>query len=83
MHKTKQIFKPAKKANITATFKKQDALDKTNYRPISLLPDFLKMCDRILFNLLQRISNKFLSPQLYGLRKRCSTQYALINLPQK
>ena len=37
----------------------------------------------MLFNQLQRFSNKFLSPLLCGFRKGCSTQYALMNLLQK
>ena len=34
----------------------------------------------MLFNQLQRFSNKFLSPLLCGFKKWYSTQYALINL---
>ena len=63
-------------------FKKEDLLDKTNYRPISKLPTVSKIFERILFNQLQRFSNKFLSPLLFGFRKGYSTQYALINLKQ-
>ena len=37
----------------------------------------------MLFNQLQRFSNKFLSPLLCGFRKGYSSQYALINLLQK
>ena len=61
-------------------FKKEDPLDKTNYMAISILPTVSKMFERILFNQLQRFSNKFLSPLFYGFRKEYSTQYALINL---
>ena len=70
-------------ADITPIFKKEDPLDKTNYRPISILPTVSKIFERILFNQLQRFSNKFLSPLLCGFRKGYSTQYALINLLQK
>ena len=69
--------------DITPTFKKDDPLDKTNYRPISILPTVSKIFGRMLFNQLQRFSNKFLSPLLCGFRKGRSTQYALINLLQK
>ena len=61
-------------------FKKEDPLDKTNYRPISILPVVSKILEEILFNQLQRFSNKFLLPLFPGFRKRCSTQYALMNL---
>ena len=64
-------------------FKKEDPLDKTNCKPVSILPTVSKIFERILFNQLQRFSNKFFSPLLCGLRKGYSTQYALINLLQK
>ena len=70
-------------AHITPIFKKEDPLDKTIHRPISILPTVSKIFERILFNQLQRFSNKFLSPLLCGFRKGYSTQYALINLLQK
>ena len=70
-------------ADITPIIKKDDPLDKTNYRPISILPTVSKIFERILFNQLQRFSNKILSPLLCGFRKGYSTQYALINLLQK
>ena len=70
-------------ADITPICKKEDPLDKTNYRPISILPTVSKIFERILFNQLQRFPNKFLSPLLCGFRKGYSTQYALINLLQK
>ena len=56
--------------------------DKT-LRPISILPTVSKIFERILFNQLQRFSNKILSPLLCGFRKGYSTQYAFINLLQK
>ena len=64
-------------------FKKEDPLDKTNYRPIRVLPTVPKTLERILFNQLQNFSNKCLSPLLCGFRKAHSTQYDLINLLQK
>ena len=70
-------------ADITPIFKKDDPLDKTNYRPISILPTVSKIFERILFNQLQLFSNKFLLPLLCGFRKGYSTQYALISLLQK
>ena len=70
-------------ADITPIFKREDPLRKTNYRPISILPTDSEIFEKILFNQLQRFSNKFLSPLLCGFRKGYSTQYALINLIQK
>ena len=37
-------------ADITPIFKKEDPLDKTNYRPISILPTVSKIFERILSN---------------------------------
>ena len=70
-------------ADITPIFEKEDPLDKTNYRPISILPTVSKIFERILFNQLQRFSNKFISPLLCGFRKGYSTQHAFTNLLQK
>ena len=70
-------------ADITSLFKKEDPLDKTNYRPMTILPTVSKILERILFNQLQRFSNKFLSPLLCGFRKGYNTLYAFKNLFQK
>ena len=37
-------------ADITPIFKKGNCNDKENYRPVSLLPRFLKVFERLLFN---------------------------------
>ena len=37
-------------ADIAPIFKKENLLDKTNYRPISILPTVSKIFERILFN---------------------------------
>ena len=70
-------------ADITPIFKKEDPLDKTNYRTTNILPTVSKIFERILFNQLQRFSNNFFSDLLCGFRKGYSIQYALINLLQK
>ena len=80
MNKAKQISKRAKIVDITPIFKKEDPLDKTTYRSISILPTVSKIFEIILFNQLQRFSNKFLSPLLCGFRKEYSTRCTLINL---
>ena len=81
--KQNKFLNELKIADITPIFKKEDPLDKSNYRPISILPTVSKIFERILFNQLQRFSNKFLSPLLCGFRKGYSTQYVLISLLQK
>ena len=54
--------------------------DKTNYRPISLLPLISKIFEKFLYQQIVGFSNKILSPKLCGFRKRQSTQHALLNL---
>ena len=83
MLKSKQKFKRAKNDGYNTYIKKEDSLDYTNYRSISIIPTVSKIFERILFNQLQRFSNKFISLLLCGFRKRYGTQYALINLFQK
>ena len=58
-------------ADIVPVFKKEDPNDKTNYRPISLLPLISKIFEKVY---------KILSPKLCGFRKGHSTQHALLNL---
>ena len=70
-------------AEITPIFKKEDLLDKTKYRLVSILPIVSKIFKRILFNQLQHFSKTFLSPLPYGFRKGYSTRYALTNILQK
>ena len=38
MHKAKQISKRAKNSRYNVNIQKEDLLDKTNHRPISILP---------------------------------------------
>ena len=81
--KQKEFANELNVVNITPIFRKEDPLDKTNYRPIIILPTVSKIFEIILFSQLQRFSNKFLSPLLCGFRKGYITQYVLINLLQK
>ena len=39
-----------KEANITPIFKKDDPLDKSNYRPVSILPLISKVIERLIYN---------------------------------
>ena len=45
-----------KTANITPVFKKDSRTDKTNYRPVSVLPNLSKIYERLIYN---QISNYF------------------------
>ena len=71
-----------KAANITLIFKKDDSLDKANYRPVSILPLISKLYERLIYNQLSEYSESFLSHILCGFRKAHSTQHALFTLFQ-
>ena len=71
-----------KAANITPIFKKDDPLDKANYRPVSTLPLISKVYERLIYSQLSEYSESFLSHILCGFRKAHSTQHALFKLFQ-
>ena len=67
---------------VTPVFKGGDSADLSNYRPISVLPCFSKIFERLMYNQLYRhISNsKILYPKLFGFQKGHSTDHALLQL---
>ena len=69
-----------KEANITPIFKKNDPLDKSNYRPVSILPLLSKVYERLIYNQLSDYADTFLNNILCGFRKAHSTQHALFKL---
>ena len=75
---------PLKHATVIPVFKKHDAQDVNNYRPISLLPFISKIFEKIIYNRLADYAldcNTF-TPCQYGFRKGRSTQDAIIALTQ-
>ena len=54
-----------KEANITLIFKKDDLPDKSNYRPISILPLISKVYDRLIYNQLSVYTKCFLSQVIF------------------
>ena len=68
-----------KEANITAIFEKDDPLDKSNYRPVSILPLISKVFN---YNQLSEYTKRFLNHLLCGFRKAHSMQHALFRLLQ-
>ena len=72
-----------KLADVVPIFKKGDNNDKENYRPVSLLPNFSKVFERLMNNQIDNyMKNKF-SKFLTGFRKNHSTQNALLNMIEK
>ena len=48
-----------KEANITPTFEKDDPLDKSSYRPVSILPLISKVHERLIYNQLSEYTESF------------------------
>ena len=67
-----------KKADITPYFKKGDRLSKVNYRPISILPTFSKIYEKILYQQIYEYFNNIFSKYLCGFRKGHTTQHCLL-----
>ena len=72
-----------KLADIIPVYKKDSAYDKENYRPISLLPVFAKVFEKIIVKQFNPFIEKWFSKHLCGFRKGHSTQHALLNMLRK
>ena len=70
-------------ADITPIHKKGPTSNHENYRPISILPTFSKVFERIIFDQINEFFEEIFSKYLCGFRKGYSTQTALIRLLQK
>ena len=69
-----------KLGNITPIFKKDDPLDKSNYRLVSILPLLSKVHEQIIYNQLSQHSEQFLNSILCGFRKAHNTRRPLCKL---
>ena len=69
-----------KLAKVIPIHKKDDTTIVSNYRPISILPSFSKVLERIVYNRLYEFldSHKSLNPEQYGFRRSHSTDLALL-----
>ena len=72
-------------AKVIPLFKSGDHDIFSNYRPVSILPAFSKILEKVVYNRLLKFLNKFniLSDNQYGFRKHHSTAYALTHLYDK
>ena len=55
-----------KEANITPIFKKDDPIDKSNYRPVSILLLISRVYERLIYNQLSEYTESCLSHILFG-----------------
>ena len=73
---------PLKIVKVTPVFKTGDLKGISNCRPISVLPCFSKMLERIMYNRLYRylVNKKILYSKQFGFRKGHSTEHAIAQL---
>ena len=69
-------------AIVSPVFKTGDTADISNYRPISVLPCFSKILERVMYNRLYKYltDQKILHRQKFGFRKGHSTEHAIAQL---
>ena len=79
---TGQFPNMMKKAKIIPIFKSGDKNTFTNYRPVSLLPQFSKILEKLFQIRLEKCidRNNIISESQYGFRRNCSTNLAIIDL---
>ena len=73
-----------KLAKAIPIFKKDDPLDCVNYRPISLLPVFSKIFEKIIYSRMYEFLelNKLIYNRQFGFRANHSTNHALISMTE-
>ena len=67
-------------ADVTPVFKKDNKTEKSNYRPISILPVLSKVFERIIYDQINSFMENKLSPHFCGFRRKYNTQHALFLL---
>ena len=75
--------KNLKSADITPAYKKNSRNDKTNYRPISILPNLSKVFENILYKQISEFFNKIFSKYQTGFRKGFNAQTCLVAMLDK
>ena len=68
-----------KLAEVIPVHKKHDSTDKSNYRPISLLPSVSKVFEKLVYRQLNQFKDSKLSKFLCGFRKGY-IQYAILSI---
>ena len=72
-----------KAAEITPIFKKEDRLDKANYRPVSVLPCLSKIFESVFVDQLSEFFEILFASEVSGFRKGRNCQHVLINFIEK
>ena len=73
-----------KTAKVIPVYKKDSNLDFSNYRPISLLSNFEKILERLMYNRIYKFfsDNNLIYSLQFGFRQKYSTVHALISLTE-
>ena len=69
-----------KEAQVVPCFKKNDMLDKSNYRPVSILPFISKFYERAIYEQLVSYFDNIFHPMLYAFRAGYGCQTALLKV---
>ena len=72
-----------KHADIVPIHKKKDKCDKSNYRPVSILSNYSKVYEKLIYNQLYQYFENILFPSQCGFGKGYSTQHCLFVLTEK
>ena len=72
-----------KAAEFTPIIKRNDELNKQNYRPVSVLPHVTKIIERVMYTQIENFMEDKLSKLLTGFRKNHSTQHSVVNMLEK
>ena len=72
-----------KHANIVPIYKKNNKCKKENYRPVSILSNFSKICEKIMYNQPYEYFDNILFPSQCGFRKSYSAQHCLLVMIKK
>ena len=71
-----------KQAEFIPVFKKEEKLDNSNYRPVSSLPIFSKIYERLMYDQMCKYFDEIFSKFQCGFRKGFSTQNCLLYMIQ-
>jgi len=85
VHYSQKYADALKHAKIIPIFKTGEKTNISNYRPISILPCFSKLLERIMYNRLYEyfVKNNLLYQNQFGFRRGHSTEHALLCLSEK
>ena len=72
-----------KYADVTPIYKKDDKTDKTNYRPISILPNLSKVYERLMYNQISPYFDSVFSKFQCGFQKGFNAQHCLLTMVEK